>query len=210
MTTSSASPTGPRGDLKLPPPLQPPMLTPSVVKKGKTATECLKNQAELPIQCQHLLSSYSDCKRGMVSAAARGGICAELSGSVELVTDHVDWYWRRRIMVGLGGAVWRGRAGHDLHLADDETRRKRRCHTHVVCACGPLTFDVLLLALSLVCRHLVWSSTRVACPLSELLRFHGQATDAQLDMRRRFRGNHLSEEAKKGIPANAPKELSAE
>jgi hypothetical protein len=29
-------------------------------------------------------------------------------------------------------------------------------------------------------------------------------------MRRRFRGNHLSEEAKKGIPAHAPKELHAD
>jgi hypothetical protein len=29
-------------------------------------------------------------------------------------------------------------------------------------------------------------------------------------MRRRFRGNHLSEDAKKGIPAHAPQELNGE
>ena len=41
-------------------------LTRSVLKKGKSPAECLRNPAELPMQCQHLMSSYADCKKGMV------------------------------------------------------------------------------------------------------------------------------------------------
>lgn len=41
----------------------------SVLKHGKTPQECLRNKDNLPLQCQHLLSSFSDCKRGLVSAS---------------------------------------------------------------------------------------------------------------------------------------------
>lgn len=38
------------------------------MKSGRTAQECLKNANELlPIQCQHLITAFTDCKKGMVS-----------------------------------------------------------------------------------------------------------------------------------------------
>ncbi len=43
---------------------------PSVLKQGKSPKECLSNKDNLPLQCQHLLASFSDCKRGLVSVAA--------------------------------------------------------------------------------------------------------------------------------------------
>jgi cytochrome c oxidase assembly factor 5 len=42
-----------------------------MVKQGKTAQECMRNREQLPLQCQHLLSSFVDCKRGMVSGDSR-------------------------------------------------------------------------------------------------------------------------------------------
>jgi cytochrome c oxidase assembly factor 5 len=39
-----------------------------VLKQGKSPKECLSNKDNLPLQCQHLLASFSDCKRGLVSA----------------------------------------------------------------------------------------------------------------------------------------------
>jgi hypothetical protein len=54
-----------------------PQLTRSVLKKGKSPAECLRNPSELPMQCQHLMSSYADCKKGMVGAPT----CSILHGA---------------------------------------------------------------------------------------------------------------------------------
>ena len=38
----------------------------SVLKTGKTPRECVRSSSELPLQCQHLITNYADCKKGMV------------------------------------------------------------------------------------------------------------------------------------------------
>lgn len=147
---------------------------PSVVKSGKTATECLRNSSELPLQCQHLLSSYADCKRGLVSCLEGSGVwCGRGSAerrktSSELRGKHTPDESSRSCTILSSSSPGQGRAP-TLNLS----------HLH-----GP-SYTVLDVALS-------------------------ANTDSQLDMRRRFRGNHLSDDAKKGIPAHAPKELNAE
>jgi hypothetical protein len=45
----------------------------SVIKSGKTPAECIRSPQELPLQCQHLITAYSDCKKGMVSGSTRPG-----------------------------------------------------------------------------------------------------------------------------------------
>lgn len=43
----------------------------SVLKSGKTPQECLQKPQELPLQCQHLIIRFSDCKKGMVRSCNR-------------------------------------------------------------------------------------------------------------------------------------------
>ncbi|WWD22871.1 hypothetical protein CI109_107366 [Kwoniella shandongensis] len=45
--------------------------TDCVLKTGKTPTECLKHPDELPLQCQHLISRFTDCKKGMLDMRRR-------------------------------------------------------------------------------------------------------------------------------------------
>ncbi|WVF66360.1 hypothetical protein IAT40_001100 [Kwoniella sp. CBS 6097] len=74
--------------------------TDCVLKTGKTPQECLKQPHDLPIQCQHLIARFADCKKGMLDmrrrfrgnhlsetakAQARGEILHQ--GTVELTPD---------------------------------------------------------------------------------------------------------------------------
>ncbi|CAK9781192.1 hypothetical protein CC85DRAFT_289004 [Cutaneotrichosporon oleaginosum] len=45
--------------------------TDCVLKQGKSPKECLSNKDNLPLQCQHLLASFSDCKRGLLDMRRR-------------------------------------------------------------------------------------------------------------------------------------------
>ena len=47
----------------------------SVVKQGKTPKQCLEEKDKLPLQCQHLLLSFVDCRKGLVSVTNRGKAC---------------------------------------------------------------------------------------------------------------------------------------
>jgi len=39
----------------------------SVLKSDRSISDCIKNRQDLPARCQHLITSFTDCKRGMVS-----------------------------------------------------------------------------------------------------------------------------------------------
>ncbi|KAK1921435.1 cytochrome c oxidase assembly protein PET191-domain-containing protein [Papiliotrema laurentii] len=41
------------------------------LKQGKSPGECIRNPQQLPLQCQHLISSYADCKKGMLDMRRR-------------------------------------------------------------------------------------------------------------------------------------------
>jgi hypothetical protein len=43
-----------------------PMLMTSVLKSDRSISDCIKNRQDLPARCQHLITSFTDCKRGMV------------------------------------------------------------------------------------------------------------------------------------------------
>ncbi|WVO21299.1 uncharacterized protein IAS62_002607 [Cryptococcus decagattii] len=45
--------------------------TDCVLKSGKTPQECLQKPQELPLQCQHLIIRFSDCKKGMLDMRRR-------------------------------------------------------------------------------------------------------------------------------------------
>ncbi|GFZ44816.1 hypothetical protein JCM24511_02542 [Saitozyma sp. JCM 24511] len=45
--------------------------TDCVIKSGKTPAECIRSPQELPLQCQHLITAYSDCKKGMLDMRRR-------------------------------------------------------------------------------------------------------------------------------------------
>ncbi|WWC85519.1 uncharacterized protein L201_000383 [Kwoniella dendrophila CBS 6074] len=45
--------------------------TDCVLKSGKTPSECLHHPQELPIQCQHLIARFADCKKGMLDMRRR-------------------------------------------------------------------------------------------------------------------------------------------
>ncbi|BEJ16400.1 hypothetical protein CspHIS471_0510050 [Cutaneotrichosporon sp. HIS471] len=47
------------------------MRTDCVLKQGKSPKECLSSKDNLPVQCQHLLASFSDCRRGMLDMRRR-------------------------------------------------------------------------------------------------------------------------------------------
>jgi hypothetical protein len=38
----------------------------SVLKSDRSISDCIKNRQDLPARCQHLITSFTDCKRGMV------------------------------------------------------------------------------------------------------------------------------------------------
>ncbi|OCF59895.1 hypothetical protein L486_02568 [Kwoniella mangroviensis CBS 10435] len=74
--------------------------TDCVLKSGQTPTECLHHPSELPLQCQHLIARFADCKKGMLDmrrrfrgnhlsesakAAARGEILNQ--GTVDIIPD---------------------------------------------------------------------------------------------------------------------------
>ncbi|KAL7420159.1 hypothetical protein Q5752_005125 [Cryptotrichosporon argae] len=42
-----------------------------VIKHNKTPQQCLRNPVQLPLQCQHLLTSFADCKKGMLDMRRR-------------------------------------------------------------------------------------------------------------------------------------------
>ncbi|EIW73417.1 hypothetical protein M231_01953 [Tremella mesenterica] len=42
-----------------------------VLKIGKTPGECIKERNLLPAQCQHLITSFTDCKKGMLDMRRR-------------------------------------------------------------------------------------------------------------------------------------------
>ncbi|KAI9633366.1 cytochrome c oxidase assembly protein PET191-domain-containing protein [Dioszegia hungarica] len=44
--------------------------TDCVLRSGKTPQECLKSP-DLPIQCQHLITAFADCKKGMLDPKRR-------------------------------------------------------------------------------------------------------------------------------------------
>ncbi|OXG28723.1 hypothetical protein J008_02406 [Cryptococcus neoformans] len=45
--------------------------TDCVLKSGKTPQECLQKPQELPLQCQHLITRFTDCKKGMLDMRRR-------------------------------------------------------------------------------------------------------------------------------------------
>ena len=38
-----------------------------VLRENRTVQDCIKNPQDLPEQCRHLMTSFSNCKRGLVS-----------------------------------------------------------------------------------------------------------------------------------------------
>ncbi|TXT09021.1 hypothetical protein VHUM_02495 [Vanrija humicola] len=45
--------------------------TDCVLKQNKSPKECLQAKTELPIQCQQLLATYTDCRRGLLDMRRR-------------------------------------------------------------------------------------------------------------------------------------------
>lgn len=42
-----------------------------ILKSHKTAAECVRSPSELPLRCQHLITHYADCKKGMLDMRRR-------------------------------------------------------------------------------------------------------------------------------------------
>mgnify|MGYP002718977998 CR=1 FL=1 len=41
-----------------------------VLRENRTVQDCIKNPQDLPEQCRHLMTSFSNCKRGLVCDAS--------------------------------------------------------------------------------------------------------------------------------------------
>lgn len=60
----------------------------SVLKSGKSVGDCVRSPSELPMECQHLISNFSDCKKGMVSLPLASPVLP--SGADSLVAGHAS------------------------------------------------------------------------------------------------------------------------
>ncbi|GHJ86809.1 hypothetical protein NliqN6_3211 [Naganishia liquefaciens] len=42
-----------------------------VLRENRTVQDCIKNPQDLPEQCRHLMTSFSNCKRGLLDMRKR-------------------------------------------------------------------------------------------------------------------------------------------
>jgi hypothetical protein len=55
-----------------------------VLREGRTVQDCIKNPQDLPEQCRHLMTSFSNCKRGLVSPGVSFSLALPLIFAVDL------------------------------------------------------------------------------------------------------------------------------
>ncbi|WVQ76890.1 hypothetical protein IAR50_006564 [Cryptococcus sp. DSM 104548] len=77
--------------------------TDCVLKNGNTVTDCLSKPQDLPIQCQHLITRFADCKKGLLDMRRR------------FRGNHLSEEAKAQARGGLGGD-FASRSAHDDYL----------------------------------------------------------------------------------------------
>lgn len=67
-----------------------------VLRQERTVQDCIKNPQDLPEQCRHLMTSFSNCKRGLVSRSIGLSACSEVFFNADLSFLQLDMRKRFR------------------------------------------------------------------------------------------------------------------